>query len=422
MRMRVLAGLLAVALSGLHAQDPADTAWQLTLRLSQVKRQIRNALQNQPDYTCLATFNRYRWMVNEAAERKIDTVRVEVAYVGGRELYSWPGEDRFSDAPLSRMVGVGMMGDGDFAVHAHNVFIADNGIDTYVGEEQESGRKLWRWGYKISPYQSGWNVRYADAGQEVGSEGSFWVDAQTMDLVRMDTHATDFLAGFPLKAVDSTMEYGRVRIGEQDVLLPLHGELKTTTREGNESRNLTEYSNCRQYAGQSTITFGALAEPAAPGPPQAKMEETRLRAGLFLQIRLSKDLNVENTTVGDLIEGVLVAALRDGNREIAPKGATVRGRVRLLTKDSAEFRELGLVFDELEFKGHLEHFTATLKSFDTAVPGVRMNMISDGAYKDNVETRTLIAPTKLPGASVFFIDAKCSGLPKGTLMTWTTEP
>ncbi len=398
--MRVLPMVaLFVAVPTLHAQDPADAAWQLTLRLSQVKRQIRKALENQPDYTCLATFNRYRWLVNEPAERKIDTVRVEVAYVGGRELYSWPGEDRFSDAPLSSMVGAGMMGDGDFAVHAHNVFIGDSGVEAYIGEEQEGALKLWRWGYKISPYQSGWNVRYADAEQQVGSEGSFWVDAQTLDLVRMDTHATDFLAGFPLKAVDSTVEYGRVRIGGRDVLLPLHGELKTTTREGTESRNLTEYSNCRQYAGQSTITFGALPEAAAPEPAKANVAETRLRAGLFLQIRLSKDLNLEKATVGDPIEGTLAAALRDGSREIAPQGATVRGRVRLLSKDSTEFRELGLVFDELEFKGRLEHFTATLKSFDTAVPGVRMNMI----------------------ASVFFIDSRNSGLPKGTLMTWTTE-
>jgi len=433
--------LLAVAWPALRAQDPADAAWQLTLRISQVRRHIVQALANQPDFTCLATFNRYRWMVNEPAERKMDTVRVEVAYVGGHELYSWPGEGKFSDVPITSMVGVGMMGDGDFAVHAHTVFVSNNGVEKYAGEELQNGRKLWRWDYTISPYQSGWHVQYAGAGQIVGSQGSFWVDAETMDLVKMDSHATDFVSGFPLKAVVSTVEYGQVHIGGQDVLLPLRAELKTTTQEGNENRNLTEYGNCRQYAGQSTITFGAIpddAMPPAPEPPKAKAVEGTLPAGLSLKIRLSKDLNLAQATVGDPIEGTLEAGLRDGSKEIAPKGATVRGRIRLLTKDSTagklagspvQFTELGLAFDELEFKGHLDRFSASLKSFDSILPGVRTNLIAEspsaptthGSYTVTTLTREALAPTKLPGASVFFIDVRRSGLPKGTLMTWRTE-
>jgi hypothetical protein len=281
---------LWIAAPLLFAQDAADTAWQLTVRLSQVRRQAAKALDGQPDYTCLATFDRYRWLVNEAFERKLDTVRVEVAYVGGRELYSWPGEGRFSDAPLSSMVGVGLMGDGDFAVHAHNVFVSNAGSETWAGEEQENGRwgpsdrKLWRWNYRISSYQSGWQIQYADARQTVAAEGSFWVDAQTLDLVRMETHAADFVTGFPLKSVLSTVTYGRVRIGDRDVLLPRNAELKTVTTEGTESRNLTEYSGCRQYAGQSSISFGAPPEPSPepPPPPAAGKAEARLPAGLIV--------------------------------------------------------------------------------------------------------------------------------------------
>jgi hypothetical protein len=430
MRLSVAFAMWFAVGPALHAQDAADQAWQLTLRLSQVKRQVRKGLENLPDYTCLATYDRYRWMVNEAAERKVDTVRVEVAYVGGRELYSWPGEGKFSDAPLSSMVGVGMIGDGEFAVHAHNVFVSNNGVETWVGEEQAGGRTLWHWSYKISLYQSGWTVQSGVARQQVGSEGSFWVDAHTLDLVRMENRATDFVEGFPLIAVASTVEYGKVHIGQQDVPLPLHAELKTTAQNGIESRNLTEYSNCRQYAGQSTISFGDPSEPPTPEPPKTNIEETRLRLGLLLQIRLSKELNLEKATVGDLVEGTLAAALRDGNREIAPKGAAVRGRIRLLTRDStagtlpgapAKFTELGLVFDELEFKGHVDRFTAALKSFDSPVPGVRMSLIGAGRYTGNTLTRQELSPAKLPGASVFFIDAGSSGLPKGTLMTWTTQ-
>ena len=282
---------LAICLAAsplLRAQDSADTAWQLTLRLSKVRRQAAKALQEQPDFTCLATFDRYQWPVNRREEQKVDTVRVEVAYVGRRELYSWPGEDKFSDVPLTRMVGAGLMGDGDFAVHANNLFVGNSGIIKWVGEEQENGRwgttdrGLWHWSYRMSPYQSGWVIGSGNAEQTVGSEGSFWVDAKTLDLVRMETRATDFFTGFPVKAVESTVDYGRIRIGEADVLLPLRAELKTTGQDGNESRNLTTYSNCREYTGHSTITFGLPPEATAPTPRAATAHRIAIaaRAGL----------------------------------------------------------------------------------------------------------------------------------------------
>jgi hypothetical protein len=439
MRVPVYFAICMAASSLLGAQDPADAAWQLTVRLSQVRRQAAKALQQQPDFTCLATFDRYQWAINQREERKLDTVRVEVAYVGGHELYSWPGEDKFSDTPLTRMVGAGLVGDGDFAVHAHNVFVSNVGTEKWVGEEQENGRwgttdrKLWHWSYRISPYQSGWLIGSGNSEQTVGSEGSFWVDAQTLDLVRMETHATDFLASFPLKGVESAVDYGRVRIGEQDVLMPVRAELKTISRDDSESRNLTTYSNCRQYSGQSTISFGAPPEGTAPPPTpaQAGRVESRLGPGLDLRIRLTTDLEAGSASVGDAIEGTLAAPLRDGKTEIAPKGAHVHGRVRFLHRDTTAgrlpgqpepFTELGLVWDELEFSGRLYRFTALLKSFDTVVPGVRMSMTQERNFDGVAMARQQINPVQIPGASVFFLDSRGGGLPGGTLMTWVTQP
>lgn len=438
-RMRpALCFAICVAASPLLcAQDSADAAWQLTLRLSQVRRQAAKALDEQPDFTCLATFDRFQWPVNRREEERVDTVRVEVAYVGRHELYSWPGEDKFSDVPLTRMVGAGMMGDGDFAVHAHNLFVGNSGIIKWAAEEQENGRwgttdrTLWHWSYRISPYQSGWIIGFANVEQTVGSEGSFWVDAKTLDLVRMETHATDFYASFPLKAVESTVNYARIRIGEADVLLPVRAELKTTSQDGSENRNLTTYSNCRQYAGQSTISFGAPPEGTRPTPAPSARVESRLPPGLALKLRLTTDLKAGSASVGDALEATLTAPLREGKTEIAPKGAQVHGRIRFLHRDttagrlpgqSEAFTELGLVFDELEFSGRVYRFTAQLASFDTMLPGVRGSMAQERDFDGTIATRQQINPVQLPGASMFFLDARSSGLPSGTLMTWITQP
>ena len=398
----------ALLLAFLAAQNPADVAWENTVRLARVNHKVAMALANQPDYVCLATFDRFSKPAH-GAERHMDTIRVEVAYVGGKELYSWPGENNFSDTSLTRMIGAGMVGDGDFAVHAHNIFVSGGGVVTYAGEEGQ----LFRWSYKISPFQSGWTISQADAQQTVGSAGSFWVDAATLDLVRMDNHATDFLASFPLQAADSRVDYGKVHIGDQDVLMPVRGELKTTALDGLENRNVTEYSSCRQYVGKSTISFGEL--PATVPTAPVKTEQIAVPAGLLLKIRLEGAVELAQCRVGDAVEGSLTAPLRDRFREIAPKGAIVRGRVRLINHDPAE---IGLSFDDLEFPGHAAHFSAKLQGFDSDTPGVQMERISSRKYEGLVMTRTEITPSKMAGASVFFVK---SGVPKGTLMTWVTQ-
>jgi len=400
--------LAALLFAFLAAQTPAEVAWENTVRLAHVKHKVEMALASQPDYVCLATFDRFSKPAH-GAERRLDTIRVEVAYVVGKELYSWPGENNFSDTPLTRMIGVGMVGDGDFAVHAHNIFVSGGGVVTYAGEEGQ----LLRWNYKISPFQSGWTISQADAQQTVGSAGSFWVDAATLDLVRMDNHATDFLASFPLQGADSRVDYGKVHIGDQDVLMPVRGEMKTTALDGDENRNVTEYSSCRQYVGKSTISFGELPAtvPAAP----VKTEQIAVPAGVSLKIRLETAVELAQCRVGDAVEGSLTAPLRDRFREIAPKGAIVRGRVRLINHDPAE---LGLSFDDLEYPGHTAHFSAKLQGFDSDTPGVQMEKISSKKYEGQLVTTTQISPSKMAGASVFYVK---SGLPKGTLMTWVTQ-
>lgn len=414
---------LAVALA-LNAQGPANNAWELTVRLSKVKRHVAEALQGMPDYTCVASFDRYNWQVNQPAERKLDTVKVEVAYVGRRELYSWPGEGKFSEIPLSRMVGAGMIGDGDFAVHAHNLFVGNNGVLTYAGEEERNGRRLWRWDYSISPYQSGWTVSESDHHQLVGSAGSFWVDEETLDLVRIHTRATDFLAGFPLKEVTSGVDYARVQIGEQAVLLPVSGELKTLSQRGDENRNVVAYSNCHQFTGESTISFDPAPVPANPAPPPPKLTkvETQLPRGVALQIRLSGDLNLASASIGDPIEGVLSSPARDGKKEVAPRGSVVHGRLRMVDAGLQKgFFEIGIVFDQLEFAGLIARFTASLQSFDTATPGVRMNLVTDRTYVENTLTWKELRANALPGTGVFFVNTGFPILKKGTVMTWITQ-
>jgi hypothetical protein len=404
MREAVVVAALLVSRGMIPAQDPADST--RAANLATVKRHLSDALQNQPDYTCLATFDRYRRLANEPAESKVDRMRVEVAFAGNRELYSWPGESKFSDAPLTGIVAQGLVGDGTFAAQAQNLFVADIGVEKYTGDG--------RWTFQIPSAQNNWTVQESEAGkdheQAVGSDGAFWIDLRTLDLVRIETHATGLQAGFPLQSVATSVDYARVRIAEIDVLLPIRAEMTTISRKGELHRNLVEYSNCRQFTGQSTIAFDVPPGTVGATPETAKIVEQQLPAGLSLQIQLTRELNIGQVIVGDVVEGILHADLRDGKILIAPKGAAVRGRVRAIERSSfpgtakvkpIDFVDIGLAFDELSFAGHVYHFQSKLTRLDTTVRGV-------------------MVPPQAEGSATFSIESPTASLPKGTLMTWAS--
>ena len=54
-----------------------------------------------------------------------DRLRLEVAYTGGQELYSWPGDDRFEAGIEDLLPGHGMVSNGSYALHVRNLFLRD---------------------------------------------------------------------------------------------------------------------------------------------------------------------------------------------------------------------------------------------------------------------------------------------------------
>jgi hypothetical protein len=74
------------------------------LQLAQLKRRIKAAVGALPNYACLETIERSQRKNAKQPFRHIDTVHVEVAVVGDRELYSWPGANKFEDRDITEMI------------------------------------------------------------------------------------------------------------------------------------------------------------------------------------------------------------------------------------------------------------------------------------------------------------------------------
>jgi hypothetical protein len=101
----------------------------------------------------------------------------------------------------------------------------------------------------------------------VGLRGTFWVDPQTLDLVRLEEHAVDLPPNLLMLDISTSIEYARVRIGASDALLPRSAETVVTGISGSQKKNAIEFTGCREYRSESTIHFGgSVPEPQPPAP------------------------------------------------------------------------------------------------------------------------------------------------------------
>jgi hypothetical protein len=87
----VLAGAAMV-----FAQPPAPLAPEV-IQLARIRDRMLMNLAHQPNYTCVETIERSQRSGPTRKFALLDTLRLEVALVDGKEMFAWPGEKKFED-------------------------------------------------------------------------------------------------------------------------------------------------------------------------------------------------------------------------------------------------------------------------------------------------------------------------------------
>jgi hypothetical protein len=257
-RVSILAGAALM----LCAQTPDLSKLDLVER---IKIRAAENLMAQPNYTCHETIERSVRAPGAGAYTVRDTIQLEVALIQGRELFSRSGAEHFEDAKITDLVTNGTIANGNFALHTRAVFLGGGPVFQYRGMTSIAGRGSHAYDYTVARTESGWEIKVDENRGFVGYRGSFHVDAVTLDLQDFSVETVDIPSTLRLRAARDLMEYQRVTIGNSDFLLPRSSEMIVTAYNGIESRNRTLFHACRQYAGESVLTFD---EAPAAAPPQ----------------------------------------------------------------------------------------------------------------------------------------------------------
>jgi len=288
---------------------------------------------------------------------------------------------------------------------------------------------------------SGYTIQHGGVSGVVAMRGSFWADPGTYDLRRLEFHADEIPPDLLYADISTTIYYNRLRIGESDVLLPQTADVRTTGMDGEESRDLIEFTHCQGFHAESTLVFGAARDTApaagpAATPPQPAAAEGKLPPDLRIAVALSTPLD-DRATVGSLIQGKVVGSVTQKGKLLVPDGAPVEGRIRRLERysDAGDYFIVALEFMRLETPGGTLRFYADLQDVDHR-EGVDMVLVNttrvesggfqparqrinsvawDNAYRQQIWTR------EVPGVGTFFVRGSSFSLPPGFKTMWKTQ-
>jgi hypothetical protein len=288
---------IAVAVSA--QQDPKQL-------LNQIRQKVGSSISHLPRYMCMETVDRINLLPDKFAhgpkeklcldilatsefkdKRQVfstDRLRLDVAVSNNSEMYSWVGEEKFGDQGLGERVKHGATSTGAFSSYLQSIFVGDGARFNFKGESQRNGRQALEYSFSVPLSESRYTVSNKNISRLTGYNGTFWVDAQTLDLLKLEINTDPLPPELNICQATATLEYAQVRMSNVDFLLPLIANMRFVNADGSESHNRTSFSSCHQFLGESNLiledqsaAFAPVSDVQSPRP-QWSLEAFKLRS------------------------------------------------------------------------------------------------------------------------------------------------
>lgn len=387
--------------------------------LGRFLQKIQSELRALPDYVCTQRIDRFSRGMAGGPWRQDDTLRFSVGLAGGRELYARPGSQGFDDGSLAAQARTGVVSTGQFGLMARHVFTWEAARFAYVGESERAGRAAHEYEYDVPAGESTFRLRMGSESAIVAFQGSFHVDAETLDLLELNVQAYDIPERVGLALADTKVVYTRTDIRGLRALIPAVATLSVTTTDGVERMNRASFGECRRFAAESTLVVPAEddAQPAAvvARPP------ARLAAGTILDVQLDADLHPAQIKPGDPIRARLLKPVEGIDGHALPAGSIVHGFIVRLRREERPFPvyEIGLEFVGVEDGETTLPLSATLVDVEAKSGVIRQSRRMDPVFSRRQGPRFDVLVREVQkGQGILLWDAKRPAVPKGLKMTW----
>jgi hypothetical protein len=244
----LLTGLLLTA--GIADPIPPEV-----LALARIKSKAKQGLANVPDYTCSETMERFTRSAIRYNFHRIDQVNLEVAEIGGKELFAKPGSKVFDDQDLLHIVGSGLVATGMFFHMAKNLIDSPAPKFLYAGKKRLKGHASLQYDFDVASLFAGYQLDFNGYKAMCGMKGSLWAAEESHDLIRIRIEATDIPVHLRVRQAVTEIDYSRAAADGQSFLIPTECQILIVMITGQEERNDVRFSKCHKYGVESTLTF-----------------------------------------------------------------------------------------------------------------------------------------------------------------------
>jgi hypothetical protein len=344
--------------------------------LDRARTQLMSDLTRQSRYTCLQNVRRQVYQSDSKASATCseiivghtrhaprlissDHLQLDVAVAENREIHSWPGASSFAEEEIRDLVGSGgPFGSGDFAAFVTGIF-GGSATVTFRNPRTVRGHAAFEYTFEVSQSASNYAIASSAGTIATAYSGSFSLDPQTADLVELVVRTAELPPETNACQAMSAIEYQRLGIHGQDVLIPRETDLRTIFRDGAETASVTSYSNCREYASHAVLRYDiaeAETEKSPAGVAKASVPPAPVSPfplGPTFECRIVTPI-ASDTPAGRPIEALLRTPLRGKDGEIlAPVGTKIHGRLLRVAeyKNPKNYFEVALRLDTIELNG-----------------------------------------------------------------------
>lgn len=342
-----ITALLLVSAATAFAEGPGADPSDLYRR---VRQHVMDDISRLPNFTCVETVTRrvYASPANGRApscekivrERQtespkqplesMDRLRLDVAIADKQEVFSWIGAARFESTDLRQLVGGGQAIVGDFGSMLLAIF-AQHPSMHFERERKIGNQRLFEYSYQTPVDASQYYLRVGTQQITTAYEGSVFLDPVAADVVRVTVRSAVLPESTGYCQVAKELDYVRLRIGAADALIPHEATSWALDRDGVDMSNNGVYSRCREYLGESVLSFDVpdKVQPASPTFSSKPLSQPlTIPAGLRFDCRILTAIDSKTAAAGDRIEGVLRSPIVDEKGNVlAPGGTRVAGRL-----------------------------------------------------------------------------------------------
>jgi hypothetical protein len=239
------------------SEDAAKTAvYKDDARISRTREWAATFTQGLPNFVCQQVTTRYMEESKSSGWQALDVVTAKVVYEDGKEKYQeiTVGGKRTTK---NMMELGGSTSTGEFASILMSLFDGQRAQFRFSESTSLTGGVAAAvYDFKVPLQHSDWTIRVGGQALMPAYNGSVWIEKTDPKVRRIEMQAINVPKDFPDDAVESTVDYDQVRLGDRMFLVPTHAEVLSCQRGTTIcTKNAIDFRDYHKYSGESTVEF-----------------------------------------------------------------------------------------------------------------------------------------------------------------------